>query len=147
MKHYSLKSGDYTISLLSDLEFSKYKELIPVIKDWWWLKTTSQDKTSIMFVSIDGEKNEYGWEPFYQLGVRPTLQTYNFDYEIGEIFSALGNRWIAVDKNFCVSIDNIAHKRFDNDNQTAWEKEYKTKEAVPCELKKWIEQWAIEGEE
>ncbi len=147
MKHYSLKNGEYDVSLLSDVEYTQYCALIPVIKDWWWLRSSNDDKTSIKFVSIDGEKNDFGWEPFYQLGVRPTLRFSSMDSEIGEIFSALGNRWIALDKHFCISLDTITHMRFDEDNQCIWEKEFKTKQTNPCSLKKYLVQWALDGEE
>ena len=153
--HLLLKHEDYTISLLTDEEFTKYKSLIPKVDDWWWLKPQTvinqkndddkSDAGTIKFVNLEGNKNDLGWEPFYRIGVRPVITFNNFELLPGDMFSALGNRWVVLDAGFAISLDTICHKRIDA-SACYWEKILKTKENRCCELKPWLEEWAKAGE-
>lgn len=155
MKTLSLKQGDYSISLLTDEEFVEYNYLIPKSDDWWWLKPSSivnqkgdEDKPDagvIKFVNLEGSKNDLGWEPFYRIGVRPVIRYKCLGLEAGEIFIALGNRWVVLDEGFAISLDTISHRRIDA-SASYWEKVLKTKENRCCELKLWLENWAKAGE-
>lgn len=155
MKTLSLKHGDYSISLLTDEEFVKYSSLIPKVDDWWWLKPPTiinqkgeedqQDVGVIKFVNLEGLKNDLGWEPFYRIGVRPVIRYESAELCSGEVFAALGNRWVVLDDGFAISLDTICHKKVDA-SVAYWEKVLKTKENRSCELKLWLEDWAKAGE-
>ncbi len=155
MKSLLFGHNDYSISLLTDEEFVQYKSQIPIIEDWWWLKPQTivnqkndDDKSDIgviKFVNLEGDKNDLGWEPFYRIGVRPVIRFSFKDVTQGDVFAALGNRWIVLDEGFAISVDTICHKRIDG-SAAYWEKILKTKENRVCELKMWLEDWAKAGE-
>lgn len=155
MKQLVFKHEDYSISLLTDEEFIKYHSLIPRIDDWWWLKPETivnqkadngkSDPSTIKFINLEGNKNDLGWEPFYKIGVRPVIRYMNADLADGDVFIALGNRWVVLDKGFAISLDTICHRRID-ESATYWAKILKTKENKFCELKIWLDEWARAGE-
>lgn len=136
MKTINLKSGDYEITLLTAEEYDKYKEIIPPVKVWWWLRSPGKRQIRVASVYITGFLND-SFVIDDTLAVRPVLKSEILHLPIGEKFIALGNRWIALDNCFAISEDVITHRRY-GDNSNVWE---------TSELKAWLEEWAMEGEE
>ena len=135
MKTINLKSGDYEITLLTAEEYNKYKEIIPPVKDWWWLRSLGKFQHYAAFVNCAAFPDcivVY----YVNIAARPALKTKIFNLPIGEKFIALGNCWIMIDDGIAISKDVITHRRYDK-NSNVWD---------TSELKAWLEEWAREGE-
>ena len=137
MKHIDLKHEDYTVTLLTKEEYNEYMERIPLVNDWWWLR--SPGRNSIYAASVhDGGSVDYSGDRVNNSinGVRPALNLTSLNHPIGEKFIALGNRWVMIDENLAISEDVVTHRRYDTESNV-WE---------TSELKAWLEQWCADGE-
>ena len=138
MKHIDLKHGEYEITLLTVEEYERYKTQIPHVNVWCWLRSPGDDQNYA--ASVFDDSDVYGIvdhviNAFY--AVRPALRSEIIDLPIGERISALGNRWTVINTGLAISNEVVARKRFDG-NSNVWE---------TSELKKWLEEWAREGED
>ena len=137
MKTINLKSGDYEITLLTAEEYEQYKDRIPLVKDWWWLRSPGYSSSYAAFVYFDGSVDYYGDFVYSSFdAIRPALKSDILNLHIGESFIALGNRWVMIDDGVAISQDVITHRRFDLESND-WE---------TSELKSWLTEWAKEGE-
>lgn len=140
MRHFNLKSGDYKISIPSAIEYKKYMAAIPVVNDWWWLRSPGYIQPCAVIVRDIGYVYDYGNFVSNASGaVRPIL-LYNknvVDVGRGDTFTALGNTWRVIDYGYAISEDVITHRRFD-ENSNDW---------LKSELRAWLIDWAKEREE
>ena len=137
MKTINLSSGQYEITLLTAEEYEQYKDRIPLVKDWWWLRSPGSYSNHAARVSNGGSVISSGIFVNHSYGaIRPALKSDILNLCIGDSFIALGNRWVVIDDGTAISQDVITHRRYDA-NSNVWE---------TSELKRWLEQWAKEGE-
>lgn len=140
MRYINLTSGNYEITLLTKEEYEKYNGMnrIPIVNDWWWLRSPGRDQSSAAHVHRDGSVYDNG--DYVDSGyhaVRPVLKSIILNLSVGTMFVALGNTWIMIDDHFAISVDVVSHQKYDNLTNT-WETSY---------LKSWLEKWAINREE
>lgn len=136
MKTINLHSGEYKITLLTKAEYAEHKGSIPLLIDWWWLRSPGDTQRVAAVVDTDGS---LGYDAYVDIGdvaARPALKSGILNLPIGERFAALGNRWVMIDDGFAISEDVITHRRYDAESNI-----WKT-----SELKAWLEEWAREGE-
>lgn len=127
--------NDIQITLLTSEEYNKYRNIIPVINDWWWCKDACPGyHRFVRCVCSDGALNNnncninYGVRPVLKLNLSNLKSLNPGDYiQIGSkgftILSWDEFRLIALCDEF------IATRRFDPDNSD-WER---------SELKEWLE--------
>ena len=132
-----------TMTLLSKEEYEKYRLLIPIIDNWWWLRTPNSDHSSgVCIIDCDGKL--YSDFCFYKDGgIRPvcTLNLEPSDSEfwhkpktlIGAKIKYGKHQWTVLDaleNDLLVLCDkNIWCRRFDL-RFNIWE---------TSELKQWLE--------
>lgn len=68
--------------LLSIEEYERYKDNIPLIKIWWWLRSPGDNRGSAALVDEVGSVLDYGSRVSYDYGVRPALRYSNLESEI-----------------------------------------------------------------
>ena len=137
MKTIDLHTGEYEITLLTKEEYEAHWEQIPLVTDWWWLRSPGGNSSYAAYVDIDDSVYERGDDVHDDLyAIRPALKSAIINLPIGEKFIALGNRWIMIDDGFAISEDVITHRRYDNKSND-WE---------TSKLKEWLEDWAKKGE-
>ena len=131
------------ITLLSIEEHRKYKPIIPLIEDWWWLRSPGYYQNYVAFVDIFGDVCEYGNGVYIDNAVRPALKLnleisdtlfwYKPEKLIGTKIEYGNYRWTVLDTSLgelyvlCDSI--IARRRFDPESNN-W---------ATSELKQWLE--------
>lgn len=138
MKTINLKD-DYEITLLTVEEYEQYKDCIPLVNQWWWLRSPGYGSNYAAYVLISWLVRSIGLSIFdTRNAVRPVLITPDISHlSIGESFIALGNRWVVIDDDgIAISQDVITHRLYDRVSNL-WE---------TSELKRWLEDWAKEGE-
>ena len=137
MKHIELKHGKYEITLLTKEEYKRYKNRIPLVNCWWWLRSPGFYQSYAAGVYDDGGVSANGlYADFDGYAVRPVLKSEDINLTVGERFISLGNRWVVIDGHVAISEDVITHRRYDKKSND-WE---------TSELKLWLEEWALEGE-
>lgn len=137
MKTINLCSGQYEVTLLTKGEYMEHRNRIPLVNDWWWLRSPGYYSFIAAYVDIDGSVDNHGRNVGnVTYAVRPTLKSMSLNLPIGEHFIALGNRWIMIDNCMAISQDVITHRRYDTE-KNVWE---------TSELKQWLEEWAKEAD-
>ena len=140
MRYINLTSGNYEITLLTKEEYEKYNEMqrIPIMNRWWWLRSPGSTKllTACVYSNYHCNTTGGGVEGAI-LAVRPALKSKVLNLSVGTMFTALGNTWIMIDNGFAISVDAVAHRRYD-EGSNVWE---------TSELKAWLEKWARDREE
>lgn len=67
--------GDCAVTLLSKEEYLKNRELIPLVKGYWWLRSPGYVDNEAMFVYGEpGDVDDLGYDVRDDLGVRPALK-------------------------------------------------------------------------
>lgn len=108
------------IFLLSAEEYNKYKENIPIINCWWWLRSPGCDSRSVALVSglgsvfKSGDSIENGYH-----AVRPALRYNPHDtllnlIPVGDKFVYNGVTWVVIDteKNLAIAEMPIGFEMF-----------------------------------
>lgn len=105
------------IFLLSTEEYEKYKDKIPHINSWWWLRSPSSSSTRAAYISIDGNATKYGASVNYIRAIRPALRCIAGQWKVADnrIFRC-GMTWIKIDENLYIAEVPIAFRRFDGDS-------------------------------
>ena len=110
--------GDDPIFLLSKEEYEKYKDRIPQIKCWWWLRSPGDLSNYAADVHRDGSA-DHGGDIVYISGfaVRPALRISNLkSFNSGGknkiVFN--GVTWVKIDENLYISELPIDFRRFDS---------------------------------
>lgn len=101
------------IFLLSINEYKRYKDRIPHINCWWWLRSPGHDSSTAADVRFEGESCKYGSMVHCDYGaVRPALVIPN-GYEIGTRILAYDFPWIVIDDELAIAEVPIMFQRFD----------------------------------
>lgn len=110
---------DDRIFLLSVEEYEKYKNLIPIICKWWWLRSPGDGGFDYaVSVNCYGDVKSRGNYVFDDCdAVRPALYFSFTSYDPGDKFIYCGITWVVLDKNLAIAEVPITFNRFDkNDN-------------------------------
>ena len=121
---------DDPIFLLSEEEYEKYKDKIPKIGCWWWLRSPSMDSGRAVNVNYVGSLSVLGYDVACDGAVRPALRTSNL--KLGKEFKSTkppvfvmdeqrsvwllvfnGVTWVQIDDGLYISELPIDFRRFD----------------------------------
>jgi len=130
--------GKYLIDdifLLSKEEYRKYKSLIPILDDWWWLRSPGYISYSAAVVNGVGSVRSNGYYVALCSGVaRPVLRIPNLkflDIKPGDILIIFGREWVLLDKDLVIAKKEIRKHRFDKELNN-----YET-----SEIKQYLQNW------
>ena len=105
---------DDRIFLLSIEEYKNYKDHIPQIYCWWWLRSPGSGPNFTAFVFIDDSVLHSGDLVSNDRGaIRPALYYDNISLEKEEKFIYCGITWVVLDRNLAIAEVPITFKRFD----------------------------------
>ena len=116
--------------LLSVEEYEKYKDSIPLVKRWVWLRSPGISSYSAASVRSDGSVRAYGDVVSYTRGIRPALKVDESeisDMGIGERRIYYDFPFIKIDEGLLIAEVPIAFDKFDdevNDYEKSWVKNY-----------------------
>ena len=122
------------IFLLSTEEYEKYKDKIPGIYGWWWLRSPCRYSDCATLVYGGGSVNYNGSIVKYDGGVRPALKLKG-EYAVGERIVLYSFPWIVIDKNLAIAEVPIGYVVFNNANEN---NSYRSS-SIRTFLKKWLE--------
>ena len=99
-----LEYKDDRLFLLSIEEFETYKNKIPKINTWWWLRSPGGSSRHAAYVHRDGTVYQ-GGSPVYEdsIGVRPALWFYSTTLKVGDRFIYCGVTWVVLDNNLAIA--------------------------------------------
>lgn len=131
------------ITLLSVEEYQTYRNMIPKINSWWWLRSPEADYNHLCAAEVD----DGGWVVNIAIslhsGIRPVLRIKNPEsafLKIGVKFRLADYAWTMLGDGLALCDDII--------EECAFRKDWKATDANDYEksdVKKYLEQWAIEN--
>ena len=131
------------ITLLSKEEYLAAKDNIPLIDDWWWLRSPGPCRTNVARVYHD-RSVYYCSVDYPNVYVRPALRILNpesSNFCIRDKFEMAGYTWTVVleEEKDCIALCNTSvGEIYFRDNWTANDaNKYET-----SDVKKWLENWA-----
>lgn len=146
IKECDSKEGfeDDEIFLLSEEEYEKYREVIPQVKQHWWLRSPGCTNLYATIVRRDGDVRDCIDYVFGGDCVRPVLRV-NTDsrvalvtddgkcrhFSIGDRIVKYGYTWIKISDDLAISEVPIGYEKFDdfsNDYETSY-------------IRKWLKNW------
>ena len=103
------------IYLLSIEEYEKYKNVIPRINSWWWLRSPGYGSFSIAIVNSVGSVDDFGYFVDRDIyGVRPALCLESDDLPIiGTRKNYFDFPWVLIDKDLWIAEVPVGFWRFD----------------------------------
>lgn len=120
--------------LLSVEEYEKYKDVIPVIGSWWWLRSPGLDSSCAAYVYYDGSVDTRGDLVFSSSGIRPAFRVQKseiLNLQIGDRKSCYDFPFVKIDDDLLIAEVPIAFDKFDDDSND-YEKSY---------VKRFLEKW------
>lgn len=124
-----------TLFLLSIEEYEKYKDRIPHINCWWWLRSPGTKPEWATSVYEDGSVDHYGHGAKYDNdAVRPVLRIARpdkYNIQIGMRTIQYDFPWIVIDKDLAIAEVPIAFRRFDE----------KSNDYANSEIRKFLFDW------
>ena len=130
------------IFLLSSEEYEKYRDEIPVINCWWWLRSPGYIPGYAASVGYGGSLSSGGRSASDISGaVRPALKLKG-EYDVGARIVLNGFTWIVIDKSLAIAEAPIWFTAFDADNNNCYRDSY-----IRAYLKKWLEDRSEASEE
>lgn len=111
------------IFLLSVEEYEKYKERIPYIKCWWWLRSPGSELHYAMNVTYDGSAHnsvDYDYVNYSDVAVRPVIRREAIDnildWQIGNRIVKYDFPWFVIDKDLAIAEVPISFHKFDTES-------------------------------
>lgn len=102
------------IFLLSEDEYEKYKNAIPLFECWWWLRTPGAESDHVVGVYNNGVVDCYGSNIKDALSyVRPALYLEPNHFSIGSRINKYNFPWVVIDNDLAIAEVPIAAHRFD----------------------------------
>ena len=101
---------DDEIYLLSVEEYEKYMERVPVIRNWWWLRSPGHNSESAAGVFNFGPVFGYGYNVTSEYGaVRPALKLNlkSENLQIGQRVMKYDFPWIVIDAGNQIGIAEV----------------------------------------
>ena len=125
----------FEITLLSEEEYNKFKNVIPMIEEYWWLRTPGHHLNASKGINNSGCAN-FTYYVYNTLGVRPVIKILLPNTKTlspGDKLKVGNNDFTILSLGECEVValcdEVIARRRFDPDNNN-WEE---------SELKRWLE--------
>ncbi len=130
------------ITLLSIEEYEAAKEYIPLMRDWWWLRSPGLSSNYAAYVNRGGWVFAGGTYVDGTYGVvRPALKISNLrslDLQIGDRICGLaGHDWTVISGSLILCNDGIGKHCFRKDWQAEDANTYET-----SDVKRFLEKWA-----
>lgn len=125
---------DDEIFLLSTEEFERYKDKIPAIYGWWWLRSPGACPNCVALVYSGGSVNYSGNYVWDDAAVRPALKLKG-EYDVGARVVLYSFPWIVIDKNLAIAEVPIGLIVFNSTNEN---NSYRSS-SIRAFLKKWLE--------
>ena len=127
------------VILLSIEEYMENKDLIPLIDDWWWLRSPGDYQNFAAYINNDGDVNDCG-SNVNRGGnaVRPALKIGNPEsLNPGEKFQCAGYLWTMLRGNLALCDSSIGETAFSNKDSNDYE---------TSAVKRYVEKWAMQEE-
>lgn len=99
-------------------EYEKYRDTMPHIGMWWWLRSPGNDSPYTAIVYYDGSVYYDGFNVGHSNGaVRPMIHlpsgTIEINAPVGAKINLYNFPWVVIDKHLAIAEVPIAFKRFD----------------------------------
>lgn len=122
------------IFLLSIEEYEKYKDKIPKIDCWWWLRSPGYISLLAAGVDRNGSVYDHGINVTHSISaVRPALKLKG-EYDVGARIVLYDFPWVVIDKNLAIAEVPIWFTGFDFDASNCYCSSY-----IRAYLKNWLE--------
>ena len=129
------------ITLLSKEEYIKLKDVIPIFRGCWWLRSPGDRGDVAAFVYGEyGSVFEAGCRVTEVFGVRPALQIKNLsslNLKIGDKASLFGRQWTVISDSLVLCDAVIGETCFRKDDSAPDANDYEH-----SDIKQWLENWA-----
>lgn len=123
LKEFKIGFESDPIFLLNEEEYAKYKDKIPLLDDWWWLRSPGISSDRAIVVYDDGYTDAYGREvDYYYKAIRPAIKIPNLDVDIGSVITLGDFDFVVIDKDLAIAKEYISKGKFDknsNDYETS----------------------------
>ena len=132
------------ITLLSIEEYEAAQKNIPVIPEWWWLRSPGGYDARAAGVSIGGSVDDFGnYVNFNYFCVRPALRISNlacFNLHAKDTIRLAGKNWTVISEDLILCDESVGNCSFRKDYQAPDANVYEK-----SDVKKWLENWAAEN--
>ena len=126
--------GEDEIFLLSAEEYEKYKNKIPKIDCWWWLRSPGYISLLAAGVDRNGSVYNHGINVTHSISaVRPALKLKG-EYDVGARIVLYDFPWVVIDKNLAIAEVPIWFTGFDFSCNNCYRDSY-----IRAYLKNWLE--------
>ncbi len=132
------------VTLLSIEEYEACKDRVPIINDWWWLRSPglAGDDAAGVYAdgSIDYDGNGVNFDGY---GIRPALRIRNLEspnLQIMDKFNLAGFRWTVISVDIALCDSFIEYMAFRKDMSAADANVYEA-----SDIKKWLDRWVKEN--
>lgn len=127
----------YGITLLSSKEYDEYKDIIPIIDEWWWLRSPGNHQFFATEVFNDGSRCSR-YVSIVSGCVRPALIG-NFkssNLHCGDKFIFIGYNWTVLNDRLALCDDVVGKTYFRKDANASDANDFKH-----SDIKKWLYRW------
>lgn len=127
------------ITLLSIAEYEKYKDIIPLVDGWWWLRSPGYYSDRAARVLLDGVVDIYGdfVEYYDSTAVRPALIfSPKPSLKKGDKIYLAGYTWTIISRDMMLCDDVVGYTYFRKDWEAKNANDYKA-----SDIKKWLHNW------
>lgn len=124
------------ITLLSTEEYEEYKDHIPLLRKFWWLRSPGHCGYFAAIVHYDGYVHYYGDNVMLRTGVRPALIYKSSNLTIGDKIEFAGYKWTVLSDKF-ILCDTLIGNRCFRENQEAED----ANDYEKSDVKPFIEDW------
>ena len=126
------------VGAISVEEYKAGKEFIPMIKEWWWLRSPGFYSSDAACVFGDGSVCAVGFIVFCEdIAVRPALRIGNLkalNLRPGDKVEIAGITWTIISEDLALADSVIAHTAFNHDHTVG-------NEYVGSDLESYIIRW------
>ena len=129
------------ITLLSIEEYEQTKEIVPLVIQYWWLRSPGTYDNNVAVVLIGGSVNYFGLFVPDSYGVRPALilNMQSSNLQIKDKFIFADYTWTVIGENLALCDSVVGTTYFRKDWEAEDSSEYET-----SDIKKWLEDWLKE---
>lgn len=129
------------VTLLSVEEFQKCEKNIPLLREWWWLRSPGFGSDYAASVGYDGYVYRSGYSVDYgNHVVRPALRIGNLDslnLNIKDEFEFAGRKWTVISKTLAICNDHIGYHCFREDYRALDANKFES-----SDVKRFLDNWA-----
>lgn len=125
----------YEVTLLTEEEYVENKDVIPLIYDWWWLKSYGYHDYDVPLVYLGGSRMCINVN--YADGcVRPALWADLGEFERGDKFDLAGYTWTVLSDSLALCDEIVGQTAFRTDWQAVDANDYEQ-----SDIKQYLENW------